>query len=468
MPDKKTVPHNSQKPHAAKSKTEPKLEHTPKKTLKSIKSGFISRGFSLAKLTVGAGASLATQKVTNLLKNKAERDEAWMGFLASQAKSFSKEFGELKGSIMKAGQMLSILGEHFLPPEVNNYLKTLQNDTPPMEWPKIKKILEKQLGPELLAELEIETEALASASLGQVHRARIKNSGASIVLKIQYPGVDKAINSDIKAIKNFLSIIKVFPIDGSLDSLLAEMKEMLIQEMDYLHEVKLMEDYRALLKGDHRYIVPIYYPRYSTKKIIAMSFERGLKADDPLIQSLNQERRNQLAQNFLELYFKELFEWHFIQTDPHLGNYRLRLDPSGRDQIVLFDFGATKSFSTAFMKNYTQLIKSLVTQNEEFEQACLKLGFLKETDSPELIKIFKELSRETVEPFGPGIYDWKNTTLPKRLSDAAMKMVRDFPVRTPPRELLFLNRKTAGVFVFLSVLGAKLESRALLLKYLKA
>jgi predicted unusual protein kinase regulating ubiquinone biosynthesis (AarF/ABC1/UbiB family) len=438
-------------------------EKKKKKTIKNIKSGFLSRGFSLAKLTVGAGASLATQKVTNFLKNKVERDEAWMNYLSSQAQIFSKEFGELKGSIMKAGQMLSVLGEHFLPPEVNNYLKTLQNDTPAMEWLKIKKILVKQLGPELLGELEIETEALASASLGQVHRARVKETGVSIVLKIQYPGVDKAINSDIKAIKNFLSLIKVFPIDGSLDSILDEMKEMLVQEMDYEHEVSLMEKYRDLLKGDSRYVIPIFYSRYSSKKIIAMSYERGLKADDPLIQSLNQERRN-----FLELYFKELFQWHFIQTDPHLGNYRLRLDPSGKDKIVLFDFGATKAFSTDFMNNYTQLIKSLVTHNEEFEQACLKLGFLKENDSPELIRIFKELSFETVEPFGPDAYDWKNTTLPKRLTDAAMKMVREFPVRTPPRELLFLNRKTAGVFIFLSVLGAKFESRNLLLKYLKS
>ena len=112
---------------------------TKPKTIKNIKSGFLSRGLSLAKLTVNASASLATQKVSGFLKNQLEKDEAWSKFLASQAKVFSKEFGELKGSLMKAGQMLSVLGEHFLPPEVNQYLKTLQNDSPPIEWPKIKK-----------------------------------------------------------------------------------------------------------------------------------------------------------------------------------------------------------------------------------------------------------------------------------------------------------------------------------------
>ncbi len=437
------------------------------KTIKSIKSGFLTRGFSLAKLTVGAGASLATQKVTSFLKNKADRDEAWLQYLSSQAQIFSKELGELKGSLMKVGQMLSVLGEHFLPPEVNNYLKTLQNDTPAMEWPKIKKILDEQIGEIVLSELEIETEALASASLGQVHRARIKKTGASIVLKIQYPGIDKAINSDIKAIKNFLTLIKVVPIEGSLDEILIELKEMLIQEMDYEQEVVLMEKYRKLLGNDSRYVIPVHYPQYSSKKIIAMSFERGLKADDPIIQALNQDRRNNLSKAFLELYFKEIFEWNFIQTDPHFGNYRLRLDPSGKDQIVLFDFGATKQFDKEFMKSYKELVRSLATKHEDFEKVCFKLGFLKETDKPELGSLFKKLSFETIEPFGPDVYDWKNTDLPKRLVDGAIKMTKEFPLRTPPKEFLFLNRKTAGVFIFLSVLGAKFESRTLLLKYLK-
>jgi predicted unusual protein kinase regulating ubiquinone biosynthesis (AarF/ABC1/UbiB family) len=436
------------------------------KTLKNIKSGFFLRSLSLAKLTVGAGASLATQKVTNILKNKSERNQAWLQFLTSQAQNFSEEVGQLKGSIMKVGQMLSVIGEHFLPPEVNQYLKTLQNDTAPMEWSRIKSILEKQLGFELLSELEIETEALASASLGQVHRGRIKKTGHSIILKIQYPGVDKAINSDILAVKRFLNLMKVFPIEGSLDALMDEMKEMLVQEMDYEHEVKLMEKYRELLKNDSRYIIPQYYARYSSKKIIAMSFERGLKADDPLVQSLSQERRNNLAKNFLELYFKELFKWHFIQTDPHLGNYRLRLDPTGNDQIVLFDFGATKAFSREFLSDYKQLIKSLILQDEKFETICLKLDFIKAKDDPNLVALFKKLSLETVEPFNSEIYDWKNSNLPQRITDAAIKMVRQYPLRTPPRELLFLNRKTAGVFIFLSVLGAKIESRALLLNYL--
>ena len=297
-------------------------QKTKRKSLRNIKSGLISRSLSLAKLTVGAGASLAGRKVKSFRQNNStdseKKQELWKSFLQDQARTWAEELGELKGSLMKAGQMLSILGEHFLPPEVNQSLKTLQNDSPPVDWDRMKKILEKQLPLEVLAELEIEEQALASASLGQVHRARIKATGQSIVLKIQYPGVDRAIESDIKAIRQFLNLLKIAPIEGSLEPVLSELKEMLRQETDYEYEVQLMARYRSLLKDDPRFIIPQFFSRYSSQKVIAMSFERGLKADDPLVQALPQERRNRLALNFLELYFKEIFEWRFLQTDPHL------------------------------------------------------------------------------------------------------------------------------------------------------
>lgn len=445
-------------------------QKTKRKSLKNIKSGLISRSLSLAKLTVGAGASLAGRKVKSFLQNNStdseKKQELWRSFLQDQARTWADELGELKGSLMKAGQMLSILGEHFLPPEVNQSLKTLQNDSPPVDWDRMKKILEKQLPLEALEEIEIEEQALASASLGQVHRARIKATGQSIVLKIQYPGVDRAIESDIKAIRQFLNLLKIAPIEGSLEPVLSELKEMLRQETDYEYEVQLMARYRSLLKDDPRFIIPQFIPRYSSQKVIAMSFERGLKADDPLVQALPQERRNRLALNFLELYFKEIFEWRFLQTDPHLGNYRLRLDPGGTDRIVLFDFGATKEFNAAFMAKYKLLVKNLVVNQEQVKQTCLDFGFIKPDDDPKLVELFISLSFETVEPFEGGVYDWKKTDLPQRITQGAFKLAQGYPLRTPPQEFLFLNRKTAGVFIFLSVLGAQINSRDLILKYL--
>lgn len=440
--------------------------HKSDKKLSSIKTGLFSRGFTLAKLTAQASAGFATQKVTGLIKSKAAQDQSWQNFLMTQTQSFSTEVGELKGSLMKAGQMLSVYGEYFFPPEVNTILKTLQNDSPALAWPQMLEILKKEWSEDLLNQLEIETEPLASASMGQVHRARLKKTGESLVIKIQYPGVDQAIESDLKALKKFIILIKALPKNLSLDPLMEEMKEMLTQEMNYTREIELMEMYRKYLGEDSRFIVPQVYPQFCTQKVIVQSFERGLKADDPIIQSLSQERRNRIAQNFLDLYFKELFEWHLIQTDPHLGNYRLRMDPMGHDKIVLFDFGATKKFDATFMKNYADMIRGAILKSADFEEASFKLGFIQKSDDPKLIEIFRDFCFQTVEPFGHTAYDWKNTDLPRRITQIAIRIVKEFPLRTPPREIVFLDRKTAGVFIFLSVLGAKFEAGPMIMKYL--
>lgn len=450
--------------------------------IERLKSSVFSRSLSMAKLTLQTGASIVQYGITTTGKNKESKDESWRKLLSNQASAISSELSELKGSLMKAGQMLSMLGEHFLPPEANQFLKALQSDSIPMSWTAIEPTVKKNLPPEKLALLEIEQEALASASMGQVHRAKIKATGENIVLKIQYPNVDKAIDSDLRAIRSFLNTLKLLPKDMNLDPLLAEVREMLVQETDYALEANLTEEFYERLKNDRRYIVPKVYREFSTTKILATSYEHGIQADDPLIQSLSQERRNKLALNFLDLYFRELFDWGVVQTDPHSGNYRIRIDPQGSDRLILFDFGATRSYPMNFLLPYRRMLKGALTNNRElFFQAALDLQFLHEDDSPELKKLFEEFCTETVEPFltpmdprnshgriaADGTYDWKNTDLPQRLSKKIFHILRSHSWRTPPQEIIFLDRKTGGVFVFLSMLGAKIRGRDLILKYLE-
>ncbi|MFS4460100.1 ABC1 kinase family protein [Bdellovibrio sp. HCB2-146] len=460
----------------------PVKKQKPAPELSRIKSSTFSRGLSLAKLTIQAGASIAQHSITSALKNKEEKEENWKKVLQGQASVISSELGELKGSLMKAGQMLSMYGEHFLPPEANALLKSLQSDSIPLSWQAIEPTLQKHMSRELLDKLDIEKTALASASMGQVHRARIKATGESIVLKIQYPNVDKAIDNDLKAIRTLLGTLKLLPRDFNLDPMFEEVREMLHQEIDYELEARLTEDFRKRLEGDSRFIVPRVYPEFSGPRILATSYERGIRADDPLIQSLPAERRNRVAMNFLDLYFKELFEWGVVQTDPHAGNYRIRIDPQGHDQLVLFDFGATREYTTEFMIPYRHMVKgSLFNDRELLNKAAYKLKFIESEDHKELKNLFEEFCFESVEPFleykdprnthqqiaPDGTYDWKNTDLPKRLSKKVLQIIRNFHWRSPPKEIIFLDRKTGGVFIFLSVLNARIRGRDLILKYLE-
>lgn len=459
-----------------------KKTDAPKKGLNKIKSSVFSRGMSIAKLTIQTGASVAQHGVVTLLKSKEEKETTWKQLLLSQASSISSELGELKGSLMKAGQMLSMYGEHFLPREANELLKSLQSDSPPLTWTAIEPTLKKNLSPEKLELLEIEKEALASASMGQVHRARIKATGESIVLKIQYPNVDRAIDSDLKAIRTLLNTMKLLPKDFNLNPLFEEVREMLVQETNYELEATLTEEYFARLQDDSRFVVPKVHREFSGPKILALSFERGLRVDDSLIQSLPQERQNKLALNFLDLYFKEVFQWGVVQTDPHSGNYRIRIDPQGRDQLVLLDFGATRTYPESFLNSYRRMIKGALYNNRDlFTQAAMDLKFIEDHDNNDLRKIFEDFCFESVEPFieahdprnlyqqidSDGNYDWKNTDLPQRLSRKVFQIIRQFQWRTPPREIIFLDRKTGGVFIFLSILKAKIRGRDLLLKYLE-
>jgi predicted unusual protein kinase regulating ubiquinone biosynthesis (AarF/ABC1/UbiB family) len=255
-----------------------------------------------------------------------------------------------------------------------------------------------------------------------------------------------------------------------------------LQETDYIKEADSTEEYYRLLKGDPRFVVPKVYRDFSNKRVIATSFETGLRVDDPTIKNLSQDRRNRIALNFMELYFKEIFQWKFVQTDPHFGNYRIRLHQKGEDQIVLFDFGATRQYPDSFMGPYHRMIKAMFYNNDEdFEKAAHDLKLLQKGDTPELVHVFKELCFDIVEPFllpddprnkvgrveADGTYDWKKTDLPQRSTRKVKTMLADFQWRTPPREFIFLDRKAAGVFIFLSHLGAKIQGRELLEKYLK-
>jgi predicted unusual protein kinase regulating ubiquinone biosynthesis (AarF/ABC1/UbiB family) len=448
-------------------------EKKQEKKLEKIKSSVFSRSLALAKLTMSTSAHLAGHGASTLLSSQEAKSEKWKSFLKGRALEFSAELGELKGSLMKAGQMLSMYGEHFLPSEANELLKSLQSQSPPLSWAAIEPVIKANLSSDKLAQLEIEHEAIGSASLGQVHRATIKATGEQIVLKIQYPGVDKAIDSDLKAIKSFLSLIKVLPRGVSTDHIFAEVREMLVQETDYIREAEETKRYRERLRDDDRFIVPRVFDEYCGPRVLATSFEKGIAPDDKLVLSLTQERRNQLATSFLDLYMTELFDWGIVQTDPHLGNYRVRLSPAGKDQLVLLDFGAVRTYPEDFLVPYRRMIRAALENNRpELNAAALTLKFLDPKDSAALIECFAEFCVGTTEPFmtpedsrnrgqisAAGEYDWKNSDLPQRLTKAAFEILQKFPLRTPPREILFLDRKTGGVFIFLSVLGAKINGR---------
>ncbi len=450
------------------------------KKIEKLKKTSLSRTLSVAKTGLRTGGSWATHNIGNILRSDKGKKEAFQDFLKDQAELLSNELGKLKGSMMKIGQMISVHGEHFLPEKANALLKKMQFQSPPLIWESIAETLENELRPSLRDELEIEKEPIASASLGQVHRAKIKSTGEDLAVKMQYPSLGDATESDLKTLKRILKVSKILPAEIDVDEIFVEIYKMLKQELNYLTELKLMEEYRSLLNSD-RYLIPKAYPRYSTEKILTMEFMDADNVDSPAVDALPQEVRNQLGCDYLDLYFKELFEWGFIQTDAHFGNYKIKIE-GDTARWVLLDFGATKRIGKEFSEPYTHFISSLVKGDKAaLIQASYRLKFLREGDPQSLEDAFWEFCLISVEPFQSrelarskklkhyledGRYDWGKTDLAERTIQLTIALKDKFPFRAPPADLIFLNRKLSGVFTILTKLKAQIHSRDVMAKYL--
>jgi predicted unusual protein kinase regulating ubiquinone biosynthesis (AarF/ABC1/UbiB family) len=450
------------------------------KAIKSIRSGPLARSISLARAGLKAGVSLGSYSLSSLLASGERRQELHHQLLTEQAQILAQELGRLKGSVMKVGQMLALYGDQFLlPPEVVAVLRTLQDNSPPLEWETLKPVLEQELSGRRLAELEVDPNPLAAASLGQVHRARRRRDGRELCIKIQYPGVAESIESDLNTISTLLLFSRVLPAGFNLDEMLAEVRQMLAREIDYRQELQTTECFHRLLQGDSRFRVPKTFADYSTGRVLTTSYEPGLNIDSPESRALSQVRRNRLGAAALELFLREFFEWNQVQTDPHFGNYRLRLDSAGeQDQLVLLDFGAVRRFSDTFRFAYDEMVRGAFWNDKErLWKAAMELNFMPANAPQPALERFAEMCFLIMEPFtkmqsetplfnAAGEYRWGESDLPQRVALAASKASLSFSFRVPPKEFIFLHRKLGGVFVFLATLGSELQARSLLLPYM--
>ncbi len=435
--------------------------------LKKIKTSPLGRAFSIAKMAVSG--TVKSQWVKFLEKGQTENSERWREFLISQAEIITGELGQLKGSLMKAGQIVSLYGERLLPKEINEVFKKLQKDSPALAWPEVESILLLELGQEKLDSLSVDPKPVGAASLGQVHRAIEKKTGRVLALKVKYPGVEEAIESDLTILRKLLGAAGLIPRNLDLSIIFEEARKMLSQEVDYRRESELLLEYRDLLKGDDRFVIPTPVPEYSTNDVLAMSFEEGINIDDPQVEALSQERKNRLALNFFDLFMREVTVFGKVQTDPHFGNYQIRLDPKGlKDQWVLFDFGALRELEDEFLEPYLFMLRSAFRQDrKDTHRALVELGLLASFEESDYAKTLISLCFLVTEPvLAEGEYDWSESSLPEQALVRARPYMFDKNVRLPPPQMLSLDRKVGGVFTMMVKLKAKIHTKNLVENYL--
>lgn len=451
--------------------------------LNKIKTGSFERRLSLTKAGLLAGSRYAGKLGLAMLSGKETRQQRRSEALSDQAQYLVRELGKLKGSVVKIGQVMALYGEHFLPVEVTEALHTLEENTQALEWPIIRGVLFQELGKDRMAQLDIEPEPIGTASLGQVHRARIKATGELICLKVQYPGVAQAIDADLDSVTQLLRLSRVVSSGPVFDDWLEEVRVMMHREVDYQLEADTTHRFSQLLVNDARFVVPRVYFEYSTAHVLATRFEQGEHVSSQLVAALAQTRRNRLASAALELFLRELYCWHEIQTDPNFGNYRIRInEETEQDQIVLLDFGAVQKYPKSFIEPVCAMIAASYRRDLAAVIAGgVRLGFMRYDWPQAVLDEFGKVCIDVLEPLSEdpaayegavlnmrGEYCWAQSNLSNRVAKRAAISAISRYFKVPPKEFVFLNRKLVGVYTFIAVLKAEFNGRELLASYLES
>ncbi len=424
----------------------------------AVPTGRMNRFFRLGATATQMAASGAAERARRLMK-KAEEELPHALLTADNARLLAARLSKLRGAAMKVGQMLSLEGDSMLPQEFAQALEVLRSSAHRMPEEQVRAVLKKEYGRDWHSRFrEVDLHPIASASIGQVHRA-VTHEGEELVLKIQYPGVSDSIESDVDNLRSLLAMTRLVSSDIDLDALTREVKAELRREVDYEHELTNLLQYREALAGDRRFLLPRGFAEHSTKRVLAMERVPGV-ALLSWAQTASQEERNRIALLLLELLLNELFAFGLSQTDPNPGNY---FYDAATGCVVLLDFGATRAVPEHVAEMYKKATFAMVHRDREQIDAVLREMGVHEQEGGQLASILTDISLEVGEVFEDRIYDFGATDLQKRVKASSRKLMayrRD--LRPPQAEYMFFQRKLSGMFLLCRQLGAQINLRPLL------
>ncbi len=405
-------------------------------------------------------AKEVTQRARGVVSRSAEKlAQSELKTRIDQARVLADNLSQLKGAAMKAGQLLSIDSSDILPPEATEILSKLQSSADPVPFETLRPVLEQDLAPQALAELEdIEEQAAASASIGQVHRATFR--GEEVAVKIQYQGIADSIDSDISVLRKVASTwLTVSRSKVELDELFEEFREILHQEANYESELANMAFFYEALADDQRFVVPKPHAAVSGKRVLTMSWEEGMALQQWIASAPSQVERERFAKNVLDLYCKEFFEWGVVQTDPNYGNFLVRPE-SG--QIVLLDFGATLRYENTFVQQYKAVLRTIESGSDvAIVDSAIAFGLLDEREGSETREAFVAMMHNALEPFDAARqpFVFRDEGYDRRAREIGYRFVRSVKYSPPPRRLVFLHRKLGGIFQLLRRLDLTYDLR---------
>lgn len=418
---------------------------------KKITSGRAKRVLKVGELATSVGSSYLLEALKSPFRSADKRQQALLDTHIKAATKIVESSQELRGAFTKLVQMLS-MRDDILPGEVLSVLTAVQSSVPPMEYDMIRHQIVAELGeePESLF-AEFEENAFAAASLGQVHRARLK-SGEEVVVKVQYPGVEETVKQDLQ---NFKALLQTFALVGrdvlrqKIDpsDVYRELEERLYEEVDYVNEAKNIALFQHMFRDDDEVIIPEVYPSLSSRRVLTMGLVEGYPLQSILSPGVDQSMKDWVAIKYFRVVWRQIFEFGALHTDPNPGNYLVTYHP----KLAILDFGSIRIFPESIRTAYLDLAHALLAGDEPAAAACyVRLDFLNPDDDPEPMQ---RIMRIVFEPclvdrkYDPRAYN----SMERGMEIAAIGL--EHRLFKDPGHRVFLVRALMGMDAYLKQLG---------------
>jgi predicted unusual protein kinase regulating ubiquinone biosynthesis (AarF/ABC1/UbiB family) len=424
--------------------------------------GRIRRAAIPAKL-IAQGAAAATLARARVLKGDSAEDIVADPHLISVAENIARSLGEMKGAAMKIGQALSFVDVSIIPEEYRTALSILQADAPPMPYADVVKVVTEELGaPPDKAFTWFSPQPIAAASIGQVHMAHVGDR--EVVVKVQYPGVAKAIEADLRNAALLSALANVGQkllagLVGDVDvrALVDEIRDRVGEELDYRIEARNQQDFATAFAGDREILIPAVVPEYSTRRVLTTEYVDAMRWEAALQQP--QELRDGWGQVISRFVYTLMLRDGLVNVDTHPGNYLFHEN----GHVTFLDFGCVTRWTPTQRADVQRLVAAIYKDDDDqILDAFVGMGLLHDRNAFKAEALLAPL-RMAMEPLHveqPFHHSREQLagliaeSLRLRVSVEDLRLLRQLDC---PKEYILLVRTTLGIAAVLAHLEAAVD-----------
>jgi predicted unusual protein kinase regulating ubiquinone biosynthesis (AarF/ABC1/UbiB family) len=347
----------------------------PPPDAKKLPTGRVARTARVGGLVTGQSVRWAGMRAANRLRSPERAAAAEEERTAALVRELVEQLGRMRGAAMKIGQMISMVEFDGLADEQQDELQrelaTLRDGIPPVPFPRLEKLLRKELGvPLRRAFSDFDERAFAAASIGQVHRATTVD-GKEVVVKVQYPGVAEAVETDLRNAMLLLPLVGRLAPGLDVQAMGAEMRERIGEELDYELEAQNQRRIERLMRGHPFGRVPRVYTGLSTRRVLVSEYVDGERFE--AVRRADEAERDRYGEIIFRFFFGLLYRHRIALGDPHPGNYLLC--PDGH--VCFLDFGLVRDVPADRIAAETAIALTVRDKDaERLKAALVGAGYL--------------------------------------------------------------------------------------------